>query len=238
MAVDTLWSEVFPGARVWVHEYTHRKSGSANCVLFELERGKLAVLSPAPRLNAAGFAGLERRGKLAAIIAPHSQHQEGIVPWQARYPGAACYAPRAALEQIRQPGMRPLAALDEWRAAPGVECRELPGTRHGGTLLRLQRKAADGGARSVVYTDELVIHLGSLPPSARLAAALWLTRSAPGLRINRAYARWRCTDAAAVARAVSDALADDAAVVPAHGSPLVEFDAGERVKTMLRELSK
>jgi hypothetical protein len=236
--VDKLWSEVFPGARVWVHEYIAPHFGQVNCVLVDLGRGELGVISPAPRLNAYGFASMDRRGKLTTIIAPNSGHQAGIVPWQARYPAAACYAPRAALGTIRQPGMRPLMALDEWRAGPGIECRELPGTRHGGTLLRVHRNSPEAGGRSVVYADEIVIHLGSLPQSLLLAAAFWLTRSAPGLRINRAYTRWHCTDAAAVARVVIDALDDRAAVIPSHGGALSEPDAGERVKAMLLELSK
>ena len=238
MIVDKLWSEVFPGARVWVHEYDTTQFGSVNCVLVDLGRGELAVISPAPRLNAYGFASMDRRGKLTTIIAPNSGHQDGIVPWQARYPAAACYAPRAALGAIRQPGMRPLLALDEWRAAPGIECRELPGTRHGGTLLSVQRNNPAAGGRSVVYTDEIVIHLGSLPASLLLATVFWLTRSAPGLRLNRAYTRWQCTDAPAIARAVIAMLDDRAAVIPSHGGVLAELDAGERVKTMLLELSK
>lgn len=235
---DTVWSEVFPGARVWVHEYEEPGFGPVNCVLFELARGELGVLSPAPRLDARGFAGMDRHGKLTTLIAPHAFHQRGIVPWQARYPGAACYAPSVALAKLRQPGMRPLRPLAEWQPPPGVECRELPGTRHGGTLLRVRPRARDAGARSVVYADELVLHLDALPASPLLAAVFWLTGSAPGLRVNRAYTRWHCTDAAAVARAVSDALDDRSAVIPAHGALLVEPDAGERVKALLRALSK
>lgn len=233
MAAHTLWSEVFPGARVWVHEYFIASFGPVNCVLFDRGGGELGVISPAPRLDAFGFAQLDRLGALTTIIAPHSGHQEGIVRWQARYPAAACHAPSVSLPLIRQPGMRPLAALGEWRAPPGIECHEVPGTRHGGTLLVVRRQG-----RSVVYTDEIVIHLGSLPLGTLAAAAFWLTRSAPGLCINRVYTRWFCNDPGAVARAVSSVLDDRAAVVPSHGGALGELDAGERVKALLRELSK
>jgi len=233
VTTHTLWTEVFPGAGVWVHEYIIPEFGPVNCVLIDLGRGELGVVSPAPRLNAYGFAQMDRLGKLTTIIAPHSGHQAGIVPWQARYPAAACYAPSAALPLIRQPGMRPLAALGEWRAPRGIDCREAPGTRHGGTIIGVRRQG-----RSVVYTDEIVIHLGSLPAGTLVAAAFWLTRSAPGLRINRVYTRWLCNDPSAVARAVIDALDDRAAVVPSHGGALGELDAGERVKALLRALSK
>ena len=237
MAGHTHWSEVFPGARVWVHEYVTPSFGPVNCMLFELGPGELGVISPAPRLDAYGFAQLDRLGRLTAIIAPHSGHQQGIVRWQARYPAAACHAPSAALRLIRQPGMRPLSALGEWPGAPGIDCREVPGTRHGGTVLAV-RRSSRSVVRSVVYTDEIVLHLGSLPASAPVAAALWLTRSAPGLRINRIYTRWLCNDPNAVARAVIDVLDDRAAVVPSHGGVLAELGAGERVKALLSELSK
>jgi hypothetical protein len=216
-----------------VHEYTLPKFGPVNCVLIELGRGELGVISPAPRLNASGFAELDRRGRLTAIIVPHSGHQEGIVRWQARYPRAACYTPLAALSQIRQPGMRPLLPLGEWRAGPHIECREVASARQGGTLLRVR-----SNGRSVVYTDEIVIHLAALPAGTLTGALFWLSRSAPGLRINRVYTRWLCNDPAAVAADVYQVLDDRSAVVPAHGGVLSELDAGKRVKTLLGELSK
>lgn len=103
------------------------------------------------------FAIIEAKGKVTALIAPHSGHDLGQAEWQTRYPHAQSYAPTVAFSQLNALGLRPFASLSELCSANVVEFLEVPGTKKGGTIA-----IAHWGKRPVVYLDELISNWASL----------------------------------------------------------------------------
>jgi hypothetical protein len=121
--------------------------------------------------------------------------------------------------------------LSELPSVRHVEFREVPGTKKGGTLVIVNR-----GRRPIVYLDELVCNFTSLP-NAFLARVLFLlTYSAPGLKINRTYLKYLCTDVQLLTETVIDVLSNDPVVVLAHGKPLVNSGDGMVVRKLLEPL--
>lgn len=225
-----VWQEVIEGSNVWVYEYVPN-GYKANAVALLLDETKLAIVSPPTGLSETDFAEIDAKGKITTLITPHSGHDLGQSEWQARYPNAISYAPQIALSQLKHTGRRPFTPLTKLSDST-VEFREVPGTKKGGTVAISRR-----GSRPVVYLDELVINWSSLP-SNWTKLLFWLTGSAPGLKINRAYFSMLCSDKQAVAQTVLDALEGDPAIVPAHGTPLVRVGDATRVRALVEPLAK
>lgn len=226
-----VWKEVIENSNVWVYEYV-ANGYKANAFAFVLDSNHLAIISPPIGLSEADFAAINAKGQVTALIAPHSGHDLGHAEWQARYPNAISYAPEIALEQINQDGLRPFLPLSKL-VASNVEFREVPGTKKGGTLAIVR-----WGERPVVYLDEIVSNWTSLPNSWLAKFLFWSTGSAPGLKVNRVYLKVLCPDVQAVAQAVLGALADDPAIVPSHGTPLVNLGDAERVRSLVKPFTE
>lgn len=220
------WQEVIEGANVWVHEY-EANSYKANAFAVLLDENSLAIISPPSGMSETDFAAIEAKGKVTALIAPHSGHDLGQLDWQTRYPNAQPYAPTAALNQLKDIGLRPFAPLSKLSSA-NVEFQEVPGTKKGGTIA-----IAHGRERAIVYLDELVVNWASLQGPLLVKLMFWLSGSAPGLQVNRVYSKILCTDVSAVAQTVIKALESDPAIVVAHGAPLVNVGDVARVRTLV-----
>ncbi|MBD2210948.1 hypothetical protein H6G27_13800 [Nostoc linckia FACHB-104] len=225
-----VWQEVIAGSNVWVYEYV-ANGYKANAIAIPLNENNFAIVSPPIKLSAADFAAIDTKGEVTALIAPHSGHDLGQAEWQTRYPKAISYAPATALDQLQPIAGRPFMPLSQL-SAESVEFREVPGTQKGGTIA-ISRQ----GERPVVYLDELVTNWSSLPDSWT-KLLFWLTGSAPGLKINRLYLNLLCPDGKAVAQTVLDALKDDPAIVPAHGTPLIHPGDAARVRSLVEPLAK
>lgn len=224
-----VWQEVITGSKVWVYEYV-ANGYKANAIAIPLNENNLAIVSPPTNVLEADFAAIDAKGEVTALIAPHSGHDLGQVEWQTRYPKAISYAPTTALDQLHLVG-QPFMPLSQLSAAK-VEFREVPGTKKGGTIA-ISRQ----GERPVVYLDELVTNWSSLP-NAWTKLLFWLTGSAPGLKINRLYLNLLCSDVKAVAQTVLDVLIDDPAIVPAHGTPLINPGDAARVRSLVDPLAQ
>ncbi|MBE9168610.1 hypothetical protein IQ238_14200 [Pleurocapsales cyanobacterium LEGE 06147] len=226
-----VWQELIEGTDVWVHEYGVLGYSQVNAFAVLLDDRTLAVISPPTEMTEADFAAIEEKGRVAALIAPHSGHDLGQAEWQVRYPDARAYAPTAALNQLNALGLRPFAPLSELSSSSKIEFREVPGTRKGGTIAIVKR-----GRRPIVYLDELVCNLRSLPEAFLAKVLFWLTGSAPGLKVNRVYSKLLCTNLPAVAQTAIDVLNDDPAIVLAHGAPLVNSEDAMRVRALVEPL--
>ena len=232
-----VWQEVIKDSHVWVYEYV-ANGYRANALAMLLDchsdrlsqRDELAIVSPPIGLSDADFAQIDAKGRVTALIAPHSGHDLGLVLWQARYPAAQAYAPTTAISQLARLGIT-FTPLSEF-AAPDVEFHEVPGATKGGTIAIVRR-----GDRPVIYLDELVINWSSLPDNWVAKILFGLTGSAPGLKINRIYLSLLCSDKQAMAQSVLDALAGDPAIVPAHGSPLIRSGDTARVRALVEPLA-
>ncbi|KAM3091363.1 hypothetical protein ACKFKF_33255 [Phormidesmis sp. 146-12] len=225
-----VWQEVTSGSNVWVYEYV-ANGYKANAVALPLDDGELAIVSPPIGLSEADFAAIDQQGKVAALIAPHSGHDLGQNEWQARYPDAIPYAPAISIEQLRHIGRLSFTPVSKLFAST-VEFREVPGTKKGGTIAIVHQ-----AERPIVYVDELVINWSALPKSWT-RVLFWWAKSAPGLNINRVYARLLCPDVQAVARTVLEALANNPVIIPAHGVPLVDPDDAARVRALVEPFAK
>ncbi|MBF2016652.1 MAG: hypothetical protein IGS23_15915 [Rivularia sp. T60_A2020_040] len=225
------WQEVIADTRVWVHEYSVPGYSQVNALFVLLDEYNLAVISPPTQMSADDFAAIDNKGCVTALIAPHSGHYLGQAEWQARYPDAQSYAPTAALKQLNSLGLRPFAPLSKLPSTPEVEFREVPGTVKGGTLA-----IVNYGRRPIVYLDELVSNFISLPSAFLAKVLFWLTGSAPGLKINRVYLKYLCTDVQLLTQAVIDALNNDPVIVLAHGKPLVNSEDVMRVRELVASL--
>jgi hypothetical protein len=197
-----------------------------------LDGNHLAVISPPIGLSEADFAAIDAKGKVVALIVPHSGHNLGHAEWQTRYPTAVSYAPEIALKQINQDKLRPFLPLARLVALQ-VELREVPGTKKGGTIAIVKREE-----RPVVYLDEIVSHWTFLPDNWLARFLFWLTGSAPGLKVNRVYLKVLCSDVQAVAQTVLESLVDDPVIVPAHGTPLVSPSDVEQVRSLVEPLTQ
>lgn len=225
-----VWQEVTPSSNVWVYEYM-ANGYKANAIAISLDDGEIAIVSPPIGLSEVDFAAIDQQGKVVALIAPHAGHDLGQNEWQVRYPNAIPYAPTTAIEQLKHVGRRSFTSVSKLFAST-VEFREVPGTKKGGTIAIVHR-----AERPIVYLDELVINWSALPKSWT-RVLFWWAKSAPGLNINRVYARLLCPDVQAVARTVLEALAEDAIVIPAHGAPLVEPNEAARVRALVEPFAK
>ncbi len=226
-----VWQELVQGTDVWRYEYSVPGYNQVNAFAVLLDEKTLAVVSPPMRMSEEDFAAIAQKGRVDAIIAPHSGHDLGLAEWQARYPDAQSYAPTAALSQLNALGLRPFAPLSELSSKSEVEFREVLGTKKGGTIVVVRR-----GKHPVVYLDELVGNWASLPGPFAVKLMFWLTGSAPGLKINRVYSKILCTDVQTVAQIVMDALDGDPAIVLAHGAPLVNPGDAARVRALVKPL--
>lgn len=220
------WQEVIEGANVWVHEY-EVNSYKANAFAILLDENSLAIISPPTGMSETNFAIIETKGKVTALIAPHSGHDLGQAEWQTRYPHAQSYAPTVALSQLNALGLRTFVPLSKLSSA-NVEFQEVPGTKKGGTIAIVRC-----GERLVVYLDELVSNWASLQGPLLVKLMFWLSGSAPGLKVNRVYSKLLCTDVPAVAQTVIKALDGDPAIVLAHGAPLVNAEDVVRVRALV-----
>ncbi|KYC44012.1 hypothetical protein WA1_02385 [Scytonema hofmannii PCC 7110] len=81
-----VWQELVQGTDVWRSEYSVPGYNQVNAFAVLLDEKTLAVVSPPMRMSEEDFAAIEQKGRVAAIIAPHSGHDLGLAEWQARYP--------------------------------------------------------------------------------------------------------------------------------------------------------
>lgn len=226
-----VWQEIIADTNVWVHEYSVPGYSQVNAFAVLLDERNLAIISPPTQMSADDFAAIDSKGNVIALIAPHSGHDLGQAEWQAQYPHAQSYAPTTALPQLNTLGLRPFAPLSELPSVPNVEFREVPGTKKGGTLVIVNR-----GERGVVYLDELLCNFAFLPSAFLARLLFWLYDSAPGLKINRVYLKYLCTDVPLLLQTVMDALRGNPAIVLAHGKPLVEIVDLVRVRALVESL--
>jgi hypothetical protein len=106
------WQEVIKDSNVWVYEYI-ADGYRANAISILLDghsdrlhqRDELAIVSPPIGLSDADFVQIEAKGRVTALIAPHSGHDLGLSLWQARYPAARSYAPTTAIGQLDKLGI-------------------------------------------------------------------------------------------------------------------------------------
>jgi|SRR6218665_721328 len=224
------WNEVLEGSGVWVHSYDV-SFGPTNAIAIRLDAEELAVLSPPTGMADADFAALAAKGRVSAIIAPHSGHDLGLPSWRARYPEARLYAPSVALPTLARLGLGDFTDLSALVTPPEVRFREVLGSKNGGTLARVLR-----GPRPVVYIDELIGNQVSLPRPLLLKLAFGLSGSSPGLRLNRVFMTFLCTDTERMARTLLDAMDGEPVLIPSHGTPLRRPEEVARARELLRSL--
>jgi hypothetical protein len=219
--MEATWTEVVPG--LWRGVYFTSTGIQANTHALRLAAGGIAVISPPSVPDDTWFAATEALGPVAALVAPNTGHDLGQIPWQARYPAAARYAPEVAGPQIAKgkAGCRPLSALSELagRLPPGARVIDVPATKSGMTMF-----AVEAGDQRVLFVDEIINHDAEMPAFFKLVFTLFGSRG--GVARNRIWTWVFAADKGAVARAV---LAEMDAhpptlVLVGHGRPITAVD--------------
>ncbi|HER26604.1 MAG TPA: hypothetical protein ENI69_05805 [Rhodospirillales bacterium] len=220
-----MWKGLTEGA--WLYQYEVKFFNPANALAVRLENGNLVVLSPPGDVPESCFTELQKKGEIVALIAPHAGHVQGRKLWQRRYPQARFHAPETAHSHLTGT----VAPLSEIAPSIDIEFRPIPGTKRGGTLVRVERPP-----RPVVYIDEVIGNQPSLPGLLVIKLLFWITGSAPGIRVNKIFTSMLCHDARAVAAAALEILAGDPIVVPAHGEPIDNPGDLAKVQLLLQSL--
>lgn len=180
------WEVLDAERGIFNHEYRlGRNRGTANTLALRLKKNELCVISPPDDVDDGAFAELERHGRPVALVAPNGFHHLGQPAWQARYPDARMFAPRAWKARIakQQPGLRdcePVEAL-EGLLPPDVWIGEPPHLRRGDVIARV-----DGADGAFWYFTDLVMNLRELPENLAIKLLFKWTRSGPGLSMCRA----------------------------------------------------
>jgi hypothetical protein len=157
------------------------------------------------------------------FLAPNYFHYLGLAEWLAHRDGSTAAATETAARRIgKKSGVEcaPIESLAE-RLPAGVELLEPPGLKSGESWLSIE--LADG-RRAWVVSDAFF----ALEANARgfTGFMLWLTGTAPGLRIGRTFTGLALADKKAYKAWLLDQIAADRprVLIPAHGA-IVDDDS-------------
>jgi hypothetical protein len=217
-------------SRAYVFSKQVESFGPANTLALGAGEG-LAIISPSPGMKEKDFSFVEKLGGAAAIVLPNSAHNLGVQEWRARFPRARVYAPMGALSKLVESGVRSLYPLDGMPSFENLTFRELPGTTIGGVIA-----ISSHGKRPVVYSDELIVQLNSLPKATLPKVLFYLMRSAPGLNLNKGYLKLMVRQPEMLAESYWKILEENPVLVPAHGRILHGKKDLEEVKRLVAKL--
>lgn len=93
------WQPLTPDERfLWLKYWWG--PGSANALAYARTDGTWAIVSPPLNVPQSAYDDIQRRGRVAALIAPNAFHHLGQSDWRARCPDAVSYAPAGALKRL------------------------------------------------------------------------------------------------------------------------------------------
>jgi hypothetical protein len=147
----------------------------------------LFVMSPPYRAAQSVFDDLAKYGEVCALVATNAFHHLGIPEWKARFPDAAVFAPRQAVERVRKKtGIATVAPLPGAAALAGerLELVDMPHYRTGEVLVRF-----DTALGRAWYWTDIVLNIRRMPRNPIVNLLFRMTGSAPGLRWNQVAPR-------------------------------------------------
>jgi hypothetical protein len=211
--------------------------GLANSTAFEIDDGKLLLVSPPVGIEGA-YEELRQHGEVVAISELNGAHYMGIEGARAAFPFARVFASAIAGERITNKAQNPgeIESIELFRELVGdrLEIVEVSGNKIGDLLLRAQ---TDKGL--AWWVGDVV---GNAPASNNLLFRLitkW-TDSGPGFKVNRLFLRFFAQDKVAMKNFFLEQLASHPmdVFIPAHGDPIVRKGLGAELTEMFQSAVK
>ena len=222
------WKQLGADPLIAVCDYSFGP-GRANALAVGVDGGVIVVSPPCRESVLDAAAGF---GSVRALVASNAFHHMGLSRWKARFPNAQVFAPAQSIARVAArtglTGIRPVA---EAAAICGrqVTLTDMPHYKTGEVLVRI--RGADGVAW---YVTDVMLNLPKLPAHPIARFAFQVTRSAPGLRLNRLAPLFMVKDRGALWRWLRAEVERDPPrwLIPAHGA-VVDLSA---TPTRLRDL--
>jgi hypothetical protein len=211
--------------------------GLANSTAFEIDAGKLLLISPPVGIEGA-YDELRQHGEVVAISELNGAHYMGIEEARAAFPFARAFASDIAGERIANRAQNPgeVESIELFRELVGdrLEIVEVSGHKVGDILLRAQ---TDKGL--CWWVGDVV---GNAPPADNFIFRLitkW-TDSGPGFKVNRLFLKFFAQDKVAMKNFFLEQLAAHPmdVFIPAHGDPIVRRGLGAELTEMFHSAVK
>lgn len=185
------------------------------------------------------YAALEKRGPVAAIVAPNAFHTMGVKPWHERFPSAKVFAPAQAIARVTKKsgveGIAPVADAGEV-CGDAVELLDMPHYKSGELLV-----VAPSSRGPVWHVTDVIFNWPTVPPGfiVKLFFTV-LTDSAPGFKLSGLSAMFAMRDKRGVYRWLKELAekAPPARIVPSHGVDEVLDPPGEKLLEILAQQGK
>jgi hypothetical protein len=228
------WTCLDPEVGVWARTYAFTSGGYANCLVFRLSEGKLAVISPATEMSEADFDALDALGEVAALLAPNGLHHLGLPGFIQRYPAAKVYAHEVTAKRVLDknpavPHIEPMSSL-EALLPPHVR------VFHPGNMKMPDMMATiETPEGTIWYSNDVLGNLPKLPKGPFGWLYKW-TRSGPGFRVNR-WVLWflRPEKSFGAWLMAEFEKHPPRMVVPGHGHVVAEGDVVAQARECLRD---
>lgn len=230
MRTSSTWKQLGSDPLVAVFEYSFGP-GTCNSLVVGVAGGVI-VVSPPCRVTASEMDAAAALGSVRALVASNAFHHLGLPAWKARFPDAPVFAPAQSIGRVAaKTGLTGIRPLSEAAAICGerVTLTDMPHYKTGEVLVRI--RGADGVAW---YVTDVILNLPGLPTHPIARFAFRVTRSAPGLRMNRLAPLFMVKDRPALWRWLRDEVDREPPrwLIPAHGD-VVDLSA---TPTRLRDL--
>jgi hypothetical protein len=230
MRTSSAWKQLGSDPLVAVFEYSFGP-GTCNALVVGVAGGVI-VVSPPCRVTASVIDAAAALGSVRALLAPNAFHHLGLPAWKARFPDAPVFAPAQSIGRVAaKTGLTGIRPLSEAAAICGerVTLTDMPHYKTGEVLVRI--RGADGVAW---YVTDVILNLPGLPAHPIPRFAFRVTRSAPGLRMNRLAPLFMVKDRHSLWRWLRDEVDREPPrwLIPAHGD-VVDLSA---TPTRLRDL--
>jgi hypothetical protein len=197
------------------------------------------VVGPAYKADEATYAALEKRGPVAAVVAPNAFHTMGIRGWHERFPKARLFAPAQAIARVEKKGnVTGVAPLAEAAGLSGdaIELHDMPHYKTGEVLA-----SARSPRGPIWHVTDVIFNWPKLPPGfvVKLMFNI-LTDSAPGFKLAGLAALFMMKDKRGVYRWMKEQAqkAPPVRVVPSHGVDVVMDPPGEQLVQLLTTQGK
>lgn len=192
------------------------------------------VVGPAAGVDEPVFEALERRGPVAAVVAPNSVHTMGVRPWHERFPKAKLFAPPQSIARVaKKSGVAEIAPIGDAKDLCGeaVQLLDMPHYKSGEALVIVPSERGP-----IWHVTDVIFNWPTVPPNLIVKLVFTvLTDSAPGFKLSGLSAFLAMRDKRGVYRWLKEQAekAPPVRVVPSHGVDQVLDPPGKELIDLL-----
>ena len=211
--------------------------GLANSTAFEIDDGKLLLISPPIGIEGV-YDELREHGEVVAITEINGAHYMGIEEARAAFPFARVFASAIAGERITNKAQNPgdVESLELFRELVGdrLEIVEVTGNKIGDVVLRAQTD------KGMAWWVGDVVGNAPLPDNFLFKLMMKWTDSGPGFKVNRLFLKFFAQDKVAMRDFFLEQLSSHPldVLIPAHGDPIVREGLGAELSEMFQAAVK